>query len=82
MIRCCCSERIGKDGMRRCKNAYEGNCGKGKAEHLNSPVRASGKFIGNNLGGRMRYPYETLHTSEGGPVPAVFCGGFGTASAA
>jgi hypothetical protein len=39
MIRHRRSERIGKYWLRHCKNADKSNCWKGKAEHLDSPLR-------------------------------------------
>jgi hypothetical protein len=62
-------EWIGKGGVCDCDKAGESNCGKDRAEHVISPVRAdqAGKIDGPNLG--LRHPYETLHTLESGRRP-------------
>jgi hypothetical protein len=64
-------EWIGKGGVCDCDKAGESNCGKDRAKHVISPVRAdqAGKIDGPNLGPRVRHPYETLHMLECRPEP-------------
>ena len=66
----CRGSSIGEGGLCRCNNAGKSNSGKDRTKHLISPVRAdqAGKFDGPNLGRRLCYLYETLHTSIGGGV--------------
>jgi hypothetical protein len=60
----CRGSSISESGLRRCNNAGKNNSGKDRAKHLISPERAdqAGNIDGPNLGRRVRYLYETLHT--------------------